>query len=92
MHELLSKNLLTNICYTERVYDRVNKKLTTNYSKVEIEALVSSILTEIHPSQIQRIGKNLYISNAVRNVRLTINVHTSRLITVDMIDKSLGMI
>ena len=39
--EILKKH-----CYTELVYDRINKKIDTNYSKKEIEILIEKVLRE----------------------------------------------
>ena len=40
------KEILNNICYTELVYGRINKKLNLELSKQEIETLINSILLE----------------------------------------------
>ena len=39
-------NIFENICYTELVYERINKKLTTNLSKEEIEKLILKIMAQ----------------------------------------------
>ena len=38
--------ILDNICYTELVYERINKKLKTNNSKLEIEKKLLEILKQ----------------------------------------------
>ncbi len=67
--------------YTPLVYDRINKKLSTNYSKQEIEKLVLEILEQTDMDFFERQGKNYYISNHRHNVKLTINSGTLRIIT-----------
>ena len=74
-----------NICYTDLVYERVNKKLKTQLSKKQIESLVQEILRETETSQFRKTGKNVYISNTVKNIRLTVNSYTNRLITADLL-------
>lgn len=77
--------ILKNICYTELVYERINKKLKTNYSKSEIEIMLFNILKETVDDGLQKIGKNFYITNAIHKIKLTINSNTYRVITVDKI-------
>lgn len=84
----IDKNIiLKNICYTELVYGRINKKLKSNFSKVEIEESIFEIITETPINGFERIGKNYYISNIDKNIRITINSNTFRVITVDRISK-----
>lgn len=79
--------ILNRICYTELVYGRINKKLQVNYSKPEIEKLIFETLNETAEKFFQQIGKNYYITNAYKNIRITINSYTHRVITVDRITK-----
>lgn len=79
--------ILNNICYTELVYDRINRKLQVNYSKSEIEKLIFNAVNETAEKCIQKIGKNYYITNTYKNIRITINSYTHRVITVDRITK-----
>ncbi len=81
------QEIIKNICYTELVYGRINKKLGLELSNQEIEALISTILQETDESEFQKIGKNIYISNHERNIRLTINSFTYRIITADKLSK-----
>ena len=80
-------NILKNHCYTELVYKRINKKLNTNYSNGETEALIKKILKETDIQNYKKKGKNFYISNKDYNIRITINSNTFRIITVDRIRK-----
>lgn len=80
-------NFLQNICYTELVYGRINKKLKSDFSKVEIEANIFEVIMETPINGFERIGKNYYISNIDKNIRITINSNTFRVITVDRISK-----
>lgn len=77
------KEILNKICYTELVYGRINKKLNLQLSKPKIEALILTILSETDESEFLKKGKNIYITNNDRNIRLTINSYTNRIITAD---------
>lgn len=74
-----------NICYTELVYDRINKKLGTMLPKHEIEALITDLIDQTEANDFQKTGKNFYISNTQHSIRITINSNTFRVITVDRI-------
>lgn len=77
--------ILNNICYTELVYGRINKKLNKHLSKRQIEEMLLNIIKETPEAYIQRIGKNIYVSNSEKNMKITINSHTFRVITVDLL-------
>ena len=78
------KNLiLSNICYTDLVFGRINKKLDSRFSKEEIEEMIFEILKESDATHFQKKGKNIYVSNSERKIRITINFNTCRVITVD---------
>ena len=79
------KELLKNLCYTELVYDRINKKLSTNYSKLEIEEKLYTVIQETEVDSFLKKGKNFYIINKKHSIRVTINSNTFRVITVDKI-------
>lgn len=83
----IKTEILNNLCYTELVYERINKKLNRKFSKDEIEKLIFDILKETTESQFQKIGKNIYVTSCERNIRITINSNTNRVITVDNLDK-----
>ena len=78
--------VLDKICYTELVYGRINKKLNLELSKRKIEILISTILSETNESEFQKKGKNIYVTNNERNIRLTINSYTNRIITADRLN------
>ncbi|PBI84249.1 hypothetical protein BSF41_43480 [Flavobacterium sp. ACN2] len=81
-----SKNkILDNLCYTELVYSRINKKLKSNFTKSEIEERLLTILEKTDAKYYQKIGKNFYVSNNENNIKITVNSNTYRIITVDMI-------
>ena len=77
--------ILDNICYTELVYGRINKKLKTASSKSEIERTIYKILLETSARDYVKIGKNYYATNADEQIKITINSNTFRIITVDKI-------
>jgi predicted DNA-binding protein YlxM (UPF0122 family) len=52
--------ILDNICYTELVYERINKKLKTNNSKLEIEKKLLEILKQTSKENFDKKGKNFY--------------------------------
>ncbi len=81
------KDILDKICYTDLVYERVNKKLSIEFSKDQIEKMIVAILRETDETEFQKTGKNIYITNKERNVRLTINSNTNRIITADKLNK-----
>jgi Protein of unknown function (DUF3781) len=80
--------ILDKICYTKLVYGRVNKKLGLDLSKLEIEKIIFEIIQQTDRSAFQQRGKNVYITNIKRNICLTVNSYTNRLITVNKLDKS----
>lgn len=81
------KEISEKICYTELVYERINKKLNIDFSKDKIKEMILTIITETNETQYQKKGKNIYITNNERNVRLTINSYTNRIITADKLNK-----
>ncbi len=81
------QEILENICYTELVFERINKKLNIKFSKKQIEEYIFNILKETDEILFSGIGKNIYIINTENNIRITINSNTFRVITVDRIEK-----
>ena len=77
--------VLNKICYTELVYQRINKKLKTELSKPEIEKMLLDILNQTQEKYFERIGKNIYVTNSENNIKITINSNTFRIITVDKV-------
>ncbi len=85
---MINKNEISeNICYTELVYRRINKKLNSQFSKKQIEEFVLKILKETDEKFFSKIGKNYYVENTENNVRLTINSNTFRIVTADKIKR-----
>jgi len=80
--------ILTGICYTELVYERINKKLGSKFSKPEIEKMIFDIVKETQETFFHKIGKNIYVTSHERNIKITINSNTYRIITVDKLDKT----
>ena len=81
-NEILEKH-----CYTELVYQRINKKLKTAFSKDETEKLIRKVLDETTVENYLKKGKNFYVSNKEHNIRITVNSNTFRIITVDKVLK-----
>ena len=79
--------ILEKICYTELVYGRINKKLGAKLSKYEIEKMVHEVIMDTNIINFEKIGKNVYVINKNKNIRLTINSYTNRIITVDKFNK-----
>lgn len=83
---LKKKEIIKNHCYTDLVYERINKKLKTNFSVDESQTLIRKILEETAIENYIKKGKNFYISNTQHNIRITINSNTYSVITVDKLD------
>ena len=81
------KVILDKLCYTELVYGRINKKLKINLSKDKIEELITTVILETDENEFIKTGKNIYIKNKKRNIMLTINSFTNRIITADKLKK-----
>jgi hypothetical protein len=79
--------ILNRLCYTELVYERINKKLHCQLSKDEIEKLLFKVINDTRKQFFERNGKNIYITNREKNLKITINSNTCRIITVDRIIK-----
>lgn len=77
------KTILKNISYTELVYHRINKKLKSNYSKKEIEEFIYKIIEETPTNSFHKKGKNYYIQNIEKDIKITVNSSTFSIITVD---------
>ena len=83
----IKNEILKKICYTELVYGRINKKLGLQMSKNQIEDFILKVLAETNENHFINIGKNYYVTSKEHNVRITINLNTFRIITVDSIDR-----
>lgn len=81
--KITKDEILKNHCYTELVYQRINKKLNTCLSKKEIEIFIKKILRETPVEGYIKKGKNFYITNKQNNIKITVNSNTFRVITVD---------
>ena len=81
------KTILDKLCYTELVYRRINKKLKIDLSKDKIEELITTIILETDENEFIKTGKNIYITNKKRNIMLTINSYTNRIITANKLKK-----
>ena len=79
--------ILDKICYTDLVFGRINKKLNIQLTKDEIEKMIYEIIEETDKTKFQKTGKNIYITNNYKNVRLTINSYTNRIITANRLNK-----
>lgn len=79
--------ILKKLCYTELVYGRINKKLKLDLSNTEIEKMIFEVIQKTNDSFFQKRGKNIYITNNSKNIILTINSYTYRIITADRIEK-----
>jgi hypothetical protein len=84
---MTKQKIIENICYTELVYDRINKKMNIQFSKRQIEAYIFNTLKETDEFFFQKNGKNFYVTNTKNNIIITINSYTFRVITVNKIEK-----
>ncbi len=80
----LKEVVLKNICYTDLVYQRINKKLGISLSKTDIESLIYRTILDNYVT-ISKIGKNFYIKNPNNHIQVSVNSNTYRVITVDKI-------
>ena len=81
------KTILDKLCYTELVYGRIHTKLKIDLSKNKIEELITTVILETDKNKFTKTGKNIYITNEKRNIMLTINSYTNRIITADKLKK-----
>lgn len=49
--------------------------------------MISTIIKENDGFEFKKIGKNIYITNPLNKIRITINTHSFRIITVDDLNK-----
>ncbi len=82
----MKTEILQNLCYTELVYDRIQKKLETSYTRDEIESMLHHIILKTEESHFEKRGKNFYITNTEHHIRITVNSNTFRIITVDRVE------
>lgn len=80
----LKEIILEKLCYTELVYERINKKLGLNLLKSDIENLVYQTIKD-HYSEVCKQGKNYYIKNNQTHIQITVNSNNYRVITADKI-------
>lgn len=83
----VKEKILNQLCYTELVYGRINKKLSTKRTNTEIEEYISNTLKKTESKHFEKRGKNYYVTNESENIRLTVNSNTFRIITVDQLSK-----
>ena len=83
----IKTEILDKLCYTDLVYQRINKKLKTNFSRGQIETMLVAVLNDTDLDCFNKTGKNFYVANEKNNIRITINSNTFRVITVDRLVK-----
>jgi hypothetical protein len=83
----LKQTIIENLCYTELVYGRINKKLAVDYTKGQIEMFIDELLNMTNEKFYIKTGKNYYVTNTAYHIRITINSNTFRIITVDRLRK-----
>ncbi|MGH0052259.1 MAG: DUF3781 domain-containing protein [Sphaerochaetaceae bacterium] len=81
--EFDKKEILSRLCYTDLVYGRIRKKLGMHIPNDEIEHFIYALIAETAREHVQIIGKNYYVHNKAKGIRITINRNTYRIITVD---------
>jgi hypothetical protein len=81
------QRIIQNLCYTELVYERINKKLAVDFSKEQIGSFIDEILKTTDEKFYIKTGKNYYVTNTENNIRITVNSNTFRVITVDRLRK-----
>ena len=78
------EKIKANICYTELVYDRIRKKLNIQLDNVNIENLISKIISD-DKSILDKRGKNFYVANKKMGIEVTINSNNYRVITASKV-------
>ena len=81
------KVILDKLCYTKLAYGRINKKLKIDLSNEKIEELIITVILQTDENKFIKTGKNIYITSEKRNIMLTINSYTNRIITADKLKK-----
>ena len=81
------QKIIEHHCYTELVYKRINKKLSSSFSNDQIEIFIKEALVSTDKMFFAKKGKNFYVTNSEKNIRITINSNTFRVITVDKIGR-----
>lgn len=76
---------LKNNSSTALVYQRINKKLVSNFSNKEIEVRIKKVLQA--SAFYEKLNKNYYIPSKENNIKTTIKATTFRAITVNEIIK-----
>lgn len=79
----MKRTILDNLSYTELAYQRINKKLGLSLNKIQIEKYIFEAISDTK-SEIYKKGKNYYVTNLSKRLRITINSSTYRIITVDI--------
>jgi hypothetical protein len=64
---IIKEEIVKKICYTDLVYERINKKLNINFSKEQNEHFILKILKETDDRFISRKGKNYYLLHTEEN-------------------------
>ncbi|MGL5436965.1 MAG: DUF3781 domain-containing protein [Lachnospiraceae bacterium] len=82
--------VLDHLCYTELVFERINKKLKMSLSPEEIRGFIYSIVMS-EDCTIYKRGKNYYACNDKAGVQITINSFNCRVITADSVVSSIRM-
>jgi len=83
----MKDKIFQNICYTELVYERINKKLNMKFSKEQIENLIVDVIKKTDKKCFEKTRKNYYITNIEHNIKVTVNSNTFRVITADRVEK-----
>ena len=82
------REIIENLCYTDLVYGRINKKLSTDFSNDQIELFLNKVLEDTDEKYFTKTGKNYYITNTENDIRVTVNSNTFRVITVDKLRRN----
>lgn len=69
--------------YTELVFNRINKKLSTTLDQEGIRKYIFCLIKNTKAEDIIKKWKNFYIYNKIDNIRITVNWFTYTVITVD---------
>jgi hypothetical protein len=87
MIEINKKDLVKGLRYTDLVYNRINKKLKINLTRLQIEKMIDELILSTPIKDCKKIGKNIYVDNHSLNISITINSNSSTVITANIISK-----
>lgn len=79
------KEILDNISFTDLIYDIINKKLNSKFSRQEVEKMLIDVINDTQKSSFLEIDDNIYITNLKNKMKITINAKTYKVVAIDIL-------